>query len=164
MNKTKMQKHVSSHFAKLPANEPWLCVMAPRKSGKTTFLCELAVKLARGGKRVTIIVSSKGVRREVLEIINKLLENLEYSGTIAVKSCRECAVLDNTDVILVDEAGYIDPLFFFDNIASLMISKPYTTLLMIGTPKGKTNFFSKLCRAGGPINHVINAMGPMAKL
>ncbi len=154
----------SSHFAKLPVNEPWLCVMAPRKSGKTTFLCALAVKLVRGGKRVTIIVSSKRIVREVLEIIDKLLENIEYSGAIGVKTCKESAVLDNTDVILVDEAGYIDPIFFFDNITSLMISKPYTTLLMIGTPKGKTNFFSKLCKADGPINHVVNTMVPLAKL
>ena len=155
-----MQMRVSSHFAKLPACEP-LCVMAPRRSGKTTLLCALAIKLAESGKRVTIIVSCKRLKQETIDIIEKLGG---YSGVIEVKSDRESTTLDNFDVVLVDEAGYIDPGFIANTIASLMISKPFTTLVMIGSPKSGPNLFNKFCRANGPINHVINAMAPMANL
>jgi hypothetical protein len=155
-----MQMRVLSHFAKLPACEP-LCVMAPRSSGKTTLLCALAIKLAESGKRVTIIVSCKRLKQETIDIIEKLGG---YSGVIEVKSDRESTTLDNFDVVLVDEAGYINPLFIADTIAPLMISKPFTTLVMIGSPKSSPNFFNKFCRADGPINHVINAMAPMANL
>ena len=158
-----MQMRVSSHFAKLPACEP-LCVMAPRRSGKTTLLCALAIKLAESGKRVTIIVSCQRLKRETVDIIEKLCGNVGYCGVIEVKSDKESTTLDNFDVVLLDEAAYIDPGFIADTVAPLMISKPFTTLVMIGSPKSSTNIFNKFCRTGGPINHVINCMVPMANL
>ena len=99
---------------------------------------------------------------ETMDIIEKLCGNV--CGVIEVKSDRESTTLDNFDFVLVDEAGYIDPGFITDTIASLMISKPFTTLVMIGSPKGDKNLFNKLCRANGPIKHVINAMTPMSNL
>jgi ABC-type cobalamin/Fe3+-siderophores transport system ATPase subunit len=158
-----MQMRVSSHFAKLPACEP-LCVIAPRGSGKTTLLCALAINLAKSGKRVTIIVSGKRLKGKAMDIIEKLCGNVGYCGVIDVKSDRESTTLDNFDVVLVDEAAHIDSMFITDTIAPLMISKPFTTLVMIGSPKSGPNLFNKFCRANGPINHVINAMAPMANL
>ena len=154
---------VSSQFFNLPKGEP-MCVIAPKKSGKTTLVCMLAVKLAKKGKRVTIIVANKPNKNKALDIIKKLQPHGGCENISVITETRQ-TILDNVDVVLVDDAGHIDPTFMYDVIFPQMIAKPdtttTTTLMLIESPGygSEINYFKRLCKADdddGPIKYVIN--------
>jgi hypothetical protein len=138
-----------------------MVVKAKRRTGKTRLVCTLAAKLAET-HRVCIVTSS---RHEVLSCLQEVAHLLPGSRTVG-----DCIHFGNgwvrcvkrtvdADVLLVDNAEYLDPTEFVEVISHSMENKP---MLFIGTPTGNTNnILSRLCKLkdkdGAHVFNVIDA-------
>ena len=128
-----------------------MVVKANRQSGKTQLLCTLAAKLAVQHYKVCIVFSCKhqalsGMQRVAqllpdAESIDNRVRPLEGGGWV---HCGK-KVVDDADIFMVDEIGYMDPTVFYEDLAPKLLWE--NPVLLIGTPTGDAhNLMARLCR------------------
>lgn len=143
-----------------------MVVKADRCSGKTQLLCTLAAQLATQNYKVCIVFSSKHLALGAMERVAKLLPGAHTStdnrrihpsfggGWV---HCGK-TVVDDADIFMVDELGYMDPDVFYEALAPklCMMDK---SMLLIGTPTGNAqNLMARLCRRLKDGNHILHVI------
>lgn len=152
------------HSLHSPSSVPMI-VKANRCSGKTELLCMLAAKLALESYKVCIVFSCKHLVVSSMEQIVKLMPNAQCKDNRVNASFGggwvHCGknVVDEADIFMVDEIGYMDPNIFYEALAPkvCMINKP---MLLIGTPTGNTNnLMARLCKLKDKYgSHIFNVI------
>jgi hypothetical protein len=150
-----------------------MVVKADRCSGKTQLLCTLAAKLAMQNHKVCIVFSSKHLALSAMERVAKLMPGAHKStdnrrvhpsfggGWV---HCGK-TVVEDADIFMVDELGYMDPDVFYEALAPKLCLMD-KSMLLIGTPTGNTNnLMARLCRLkdGNHILHVIDVTAEGAR-
>ena len=163
-------KRVYSRFLSLNPTDS-LIVKAGRRSGKTQLVCALAASLAPT-HRVCILTSCKAdarrCARKVVALLPGCIAEGEYTVLSATGGWVECGSRVNRvpDVLLIDDAQLMDPSYFFETIAPLIIcSKRVLRVLLIGTPTGNAqNILARLSRMRGTFDDVVDVTQRVAAL
>ena len=119
-----------------------LVVKAPRRTGKTTTVIELAARL-EPTHWVCIVASNKSSARSCLQAVAGLLRDSEVIGTRVVSTGGwvQCGTKIDplADIVLVDDAQYMDPAMWSENLDK--------RFMFIGKPTGNPNkILSSVCR------------------
>jgi hypothetical protein len=144
------------------SNSP-LLVSTTRKAGKSELLCNIAVEHLQLGRRVCVITTS---RHMVISLTNRIAVKCRLkNGVTTVKSstkdpiityndvwlqciigkaCDAQEIISEADLILVDDAPYVDPVWFRDCLLQYMQATPS---VVFGTPTSNTNHFTLMCNA-----------------
>jgi hypothetical protein len=131
-----------------------MLVKANRCSGKTQLLCTLAARLAiQNHYKVCIVFSCEHLALNAMARVAQLLPDAQTTNNRVHPSFGggwvHCGkqVVNDADVFLVDELGYMDPNVFYEDLApKLCMDKPIM-MLLIGTPTGNAqNLMARLCR------------------
>jgi hypothetical protein len=110
--------------------QPMMVVKADRCSGKTQLLCTLAAKLAEQNCKVCIVFSCKHLVQSGLQRVANLLPGAQSTDDrvrlLWGGGWVHCGkkVVDDADIFMVDEIGYMDPDVFYEARALL---NPYTS-------------------------------------
>ena len=144
MDPAHMSKRVYTQFLCLGLKP--MVVKANRCTGKTQLACALAAKLAET-HRVCIVTSSRNEAQSCLQRVANLLPGSDTAGDCIhfgngwVKCAKK---ITDADVLLIDNAQYLDPREFWEDGACLVGKKP---MLFIGTPTGNANnILSRMCK------------------